>query len=132
MNFLLDTHIFLWWLGFPEKLTQQEIEILSSAKNLIYVSAVSIWEITLKKSLGKLIAPNNIHETIEQNDFLPLSISVEHAHAILNLPNHHEDPFDRMLIAQSMTENLKLISRDKKIQSYSSSSFEKCPTAFLF
>jgi PIN domain nuclease of toxin-antitoxin system len=84
----------------------------------VYVSAAVAWEIAIKRALGKLDAPDNLAEVIAANGFQPLSISIAHAHAVRSLPLHHRDPFDRMLIAQSLHEGLRLVSRDPQFAAY--------------
>lgn len=118
MKFLLDTHTLLWWLDDNPTLSRKAKQVISLEKNLIYVSAVSAWEIAIKKSLGKLEAPENLEEVIELNNFIALPISILHALNISKLPHHHDDPFDRLLIAQAKREKLTLITRDANIIKY--------------
>ncbi len=118
MNFLLDTHILLWWLADNSLLTKKERFIISDKKNTIYVSSVSIWEINIKKRIGKLHIPDNLIETIQEYQFKELPISWKHTEYISFLPNHHSDPFDRMLIAQTRIDNLTLITADQKLLKY--------------
>lgn len=118
MKFLLDTHALLWWLDNNPTLSRKAKQVISLEKNIIYVSAVSAWEIAIKKSLGKLEAPDNLEEVIKINNFIPLPISFTHALDIGKLPNYHEDPFDRLLIAQAKYEKLTLITRDANIIKY--------------
>lgn len=118
MKYLLDTHTLLWWLEDNPTLSRKAKQIISLNKNIIYVSSVSAWEIAIKKSLGKLEAPDNLEEMIRENNFVPLSISIVHALDIIKLPNHHDDPFDRLLIAQAKYEKLILITRDANIAKY--------------
>lgn len=118
MKFLLDTHALLWWLDNNPTLSRKAKQVISLEKNIIYVSAASAWEISIKKSLGKLEAPDNLEEVIEINNFIPLPISISHTLNIAKLPNHHDDPFDRLLIAQATYEKLTLITRDANIIKY--------------
>ena len=115
MKLLLDTHIYLWWLGMPENLSDHEMKLIKNAKNIAYISAASIWEISIKRTLGKLTAPERLEQNIEANGFLDLAITIKHAAAVEELPRHHRDPFDRMLVAQAMVEGFILISRDQFI-----------------
>lgn len=118
MNYLLDTHVLLWWLGDLPQLSDDAREIIASPENLIFVSAASAWEITIKKSIGKLEAPDDLASASASCRFEALPVSVEHAQQVGALPPHHTDPFDRMLVAQATIENLTLISRDRKMHLY--------------
>ena len=118
MNILLDTHIILWWLANDSHLSNASREIIANTKNSIYVSAASAWEISIKKSLGKLDAPDDFEITLLSNGFLPLPITISHAQLAGFLPKHHEDPFDRMLIAQSKIEKFTLLTHDKHLALY--------------
>lgn len=115
---LLDTHVLLWWLIDSPKLGVTAREMLSAADNVVYVSAASIWEIAIKKSLGKLRAPDNFDHILEQEGFEELPVSVYHAEQAGGLPALHRDPFDRMLVAQAQAEGLLLLSQDKQISAY--------------
>ncbi|HTQ79111.1 MAG TPA: type II toxin-antitoxin system VapC family toxin, partial [Thermoanaerobaculia bacterium] len=102
MKLLLDTHAFLWWLADDPKLRAETREAVADPKTVVYVSAASVWEIAVKARLGKLEAGSaNLYEEIGANDFLELPISARHAVLAGALPHHHNDPFDRMLIAQA-------------------------------
>lgn len=116
MKFLLDTHTLLWWLDDNPTLSKKAKHVIE--KHIIFVSSVSALEIAIKKSLRKLEAPDNLEQVIKINNFIPLPISITHALSISNLPNHHDDPFDRLLIAQARCENLTLITRDANIIKY--------------
>ena len=134
MKLLLDTHIFIWWLDSPEKLNIEELEFIKNTDNTVFISAASIWEISIKKSIGKLIFSNNcnILDAITENYFLPLPINAKHTQFVETLPQHHDDPFDRMLISQAISHDLVLITRDVRIKQYAKSSTSKCLTALLF
>lgn len=116
-KFLLDTQIFIWWMK-DEKLTENITNILSDPTNIIYLSTVSVWEMIIKEKIGKLKLPKNWKITIKDGRFEILPISLEHVLVVETLPLHHKDPFDRMLIAQSQTENLTLITSDLKMNKY--------------
>jgi PIN domain nuclease of toxin-antitoxin system len=118
MNLLLDTHILLWWLDDPTLISSEAQTLIREETNIIYVSSASVWEIVIKKALGKLDAPDNLPEMIDVCRFTPLPITVAHAMGVQSLSHHHRDPFDRMLIAQAITEGLTIISRDSYISSY--------------
>ncbi|AIL12721.1 twitching motility protein PilT [Candidatus Paracaedimonas acanthamoebae] len=118
MKVLLDTHILLWWLGDPHQLLEKEMSLIKEPRNTIYVSSVSAWEISIKKALGKLKAPDNLEEAIRASEFQVLPMTMAHACGIEKLPNHHDDPFDRMLIFQTLCEGLTLLTRDQRIKEY--------------
>ncbi|MCX5922051.1 MAG: type II toxin-antitoxin system VapC family toxin [Candidatus Dependentiae bacterium] len=117
-RYLLDTHILLWWLANDKKLVKKTRDLIANPSNNIIVSTVSIWEIVIKKSLNKLIAPDNLKEVIISNDFSILSITADHALYLEKLPMIHNDPFDRLLIAQSLVEKVTLITADEIIPKY--------------
>ena len=118
MRLLLDTHILLWWLSQSKKLSVQSKKLTENSRNTIFVSAISIWEISLKQSQRKLRIPSSYIKTIKNEGLLALPITFDHALKVKNLPFHHKDPFDRLLIAQAMEEKLILISDDKYIKKY--------------
>lgn len=118
MSFLLDTHVFLWWLADNSKLSSKARTIIENENNLIFVSIASIWEIIIKKSLGKLKTPDNLEKIIPENDFKELFITLKHVLALQQLPNYHHDPFDRMLLAQAKSESLTIITADEKLTTY--------------
>ncbi|HWG64850.1 MAG TPA: type II toxin-antitoxin system VapC family toxin [Streptosporangiaceae bacterium] len=117
MRLLLDTHALLWWLA-DEQLSAQAREAIADPANLVAVSAVSAWEISIKKALGKLTAPDDLERQIQTGGFTPLHITITHGIAAGQLPRHHEDPFDRMLIAQAFTEGLSIVTSDKRFSDY--------------
>jgi PIN domain nuclease of toxin-antitoxin system len=118
VKILLDTHVFLWWLDNPRRLSEGARRAIRDERNAVFVSAAVVWEIVIKKSLGKLSSPDNIDEVIAENRFAPLAITVEHALAVEALPGHHRDPFDRILIAQARAEGMTLANRDLDIRKY--------------
>jgi len=115
---LLDTHALLWWLDSYTALPPKILTVLKEGRDVIYVSAATAWEISIKKSLKKLKAPDNLEEAMAANRFLPLPISIGHALHAGRLPRHHDDPFDRMLVAQAQIEQLTLITHDSQISRY--------------
>lgn len=117
MRFLLDTHALLWWLA-DEALTDQARDAIAEPANLVMVSAASAWEISIKKALRKLTAPDDIELQIDEGGFTPLPISIAHGIAASQLPRHHDDPFDRMLIAQAFAEGLTVVTHDKRFADY--------------
>ncbi len=114
---LIDTHILLWHMTASERLKDLHRDILENAGSL-FVSAASIWEIAIKVSIGKLPMPDDLLEQIDQASIRILPIMPEHALAVLQLPFHHRDPFDRMLVAQAQIEDLKIITMNKNILLY--------------
>lgn len=116
--YLLDTQIFLWWMTNDQRLTSKIKKILSDPHRLIYLSVASVWEIIIKQQIGKLTLPHNLLLTIKNCGFDLLAIELEHALEIQNLPDYHKDPFDRLLIAQAISEKLTLITSDAKIWKY--------------
>jgi PIN domain nuclease of toxin-antitoxin system len=118
MTFLLDTRVLLWWLENPRQLSRQAKKVIEDGRNHIYVSAAVAWEIAIKKSLGKLETPDDLDKMIDANRFRPLPVTIAHALGVLALPDHHRDPFDRILIAQALHEGLRLVTRDQEIAKY--------------
>jgi len=118
MKYILDTHILLWWLGDHKSLSQKHRLIIANPKNIVFVSAVSIWEIEIKRGLGKISAPFIDSSIIAESQFLELPITANHALYLKNLPNYHNDPFDRLLICQSKVEKAILLTEDEDIKKY--------------
>lgn len=118
MRLLADTHVFLWWLRNDPALGVNTRELLGSADNEIYLSAVSVWEIGMKKALGKLKAPDRLDQIAADRGFIGLPITLTHADAAGKLEYHHADPFDRMLVAQARLEGLALVTADERIARY--------------
>lgn len=118
MNLLLDTHALLWWLADDPKLSKEAREALSEGENMVAVSAASAWEISIKRNLGKLKAPLNLEAEIVSNGFETLPITLSDGLAAGSLSRHHEDPFDRMLIAQAKARGLTVITRDPRFSRY--------------
>jgi PIN domain nuclease of toxin-antitoxin system len=119
MNLLLDTHTFLWAVDDNPNLSQEAHAAITDGNNLVFVSAATAWEISIKKAIGKLTMPNGSYlEELKVHRFTPLDITTEHALAVENLPHHHKDPFDRLLVAQARIEKLILVTRDPRIKQY--------------
>lgn len=118
MRYLLDTHILLWWLNEDKSLDEKTKDIIADPNNLIFISAASAWEITLKKSLGKLRVPSHLKETLVNGGFELLAITIDHCEALEKLPDHHRDPFDRILIAQAQLEKMTLMTHDEQFKNY--------------
>ena len=119
MKVLLDTHAFLWWLGDDPKLSPAARAAIRDPDALVHVSAASIWEIAIKVKLGRLdVQDSDCAAEIEANGFVELAITARHAQSAGALPRHHDDPFDRMLIAQAQLEDLVLITHDRRLRRY--------------
>lgn len=119
MRLLLDTHLFLWAVGGSPLLKPVVRHVIESAEH-VYVSAASIWEIAIKSRVGKIEAdPDELVAAIDASGFEPLPVTTAHAAAVWRLPLHHHDPFDRLLVAQSITEPLRLLTADAILGRYS-------------
>lgn len=118
MRLLLDTHVLLWWLADDPSLAREAGDAIADPAAAVFVSAATAWEIAIKQSLGKLDAPNDLERQVEVNRFEPLSITIGHAYSAGTLPRHHDDPFDRMLVAQALAEGLMIVTRDPRLGTY--------------
>ena len=118
----MDTNALLWWLADSDRLAQAAREVLSSPDNVVYVSAVTAWEIAIKVAIGRLPVPPNVASWLprqmEINRLAPLPITIGHAALVETLPPHHRDPFDRLLIAQARAGGLTLMSGDSVFSRY--------------
>ncbi|MET8282561.1 type II toxin-antitoxin system VapC family toxin [Micromonospora sp. NPDC005174] len=117
MNLLLDTHVALWAITGDPTLGTELLDRLRHEPD-IFLSPVTLWEITIKQSTGKLAGPPDLAERVRDMGFRELPVTHVHAIAAGRLPSHHRDPFDRMLVAQAITEGLTLASRDPSIALY--------------
>jgi len=120
LRILLDTHLLLWWLEANPSLATEAREMISDPQNTVFVSAVSLWEIRLKQSLGKLRLPDNFTERLAAESFESLPLTASQTQQVSQLPWHHRDPFDRMLIAQALVEKLILLTADEALAAYGS------------
>src|SRR5438132_365208 len=118
MNLLLDTHILLWWLGNDPALSSTARKLIGDPQNAVFVSTVSLWEIWLKHSLGKLQLPEDFEEKLDGEGFESLPLMPAHAREVARLPWHHRDPFDRMLIAQARSGALQFVTADQATGAY--------------
>jgi PIN domain nuclease of toxin-antitoxin system len=118
MRLLVDTHAALWLLGEDEHLSPRADALLTDAANEILLSAAVVWEVAIKRSLGKLDAPDGFASQLLNGGAVPLPISLDHADAVRSLPWHHRDPFDRLLVAQATLEDAVLVSNDQRLGPY--------------
>lgn len=122
MKLLLDTHVLIWWSLDSAKLTKKIYDLLTDPDNTLVVSIASIWEMQVKVQLGKLDLDKKVSELIthqqQVNNLEVLPIDPAHVYALENLPNEHRDPFDRIIIAQSIVEAIPLLSADKVFARY--------------
>ena len=123
MRYLLDTAVFVWSLNEPEKLNDRALQVLQDRNQEVFLSAVSTWEIVIKSTLGKLNLPKApaqlIPEALARFGTRALPITHTHSLAVSELPRHHNDPFDRMLVAQARSEGMVLMTADSFIENYS-------------
>jgi PIN domain nuclease of toxin-antitoxin system len=118
VRYLIDTHVYLWWLSAPEQLQKPAFAAIEALDNAVFVSAAVPWELTIKSMKGKLQIGKDVMSHMESDGMLPLDISHNHVLATRKLPPLHNDPFDRIQIAQALTEHLILITRDQQILQY--------------
>jgi PIN domain nuclease of toxin-antitoxin system len=122
MNYLLDSHTFLWWDSRSHLLSYKAKQVCDDPSNTLFVSIASVWEIQIKAQLGKLTLAlplaDMIQTQVSQNNLLILPLQLVHVYALASLPGHHRDPFDRLIIAQAIHENLTLITSDVQIAQY--------------
>lgn len=122
MTYLIDTHVFIWWLQDNRELSERSRNIMSNAANEIFLSIASLWEISIKLSIGKLkindYSTAYIEKQLVSNDIQLLPIKLSHTVNLHSMPNHHKDPFDRMIISQALEENLAIITKDNQFENY--------------
>lgn len=118
MNLFLDTHILLWWLDDSPSLPVKARNAIADINNLVIISAAVIWEVRIKQALGKLNISPDFYNVIKQQGFEMMSITFDHAYAVGNLPKHHRDPFDRILIAQAKLEGFTIVTHDAVFKKY--------------
>ncbi len=122
MRLLIDTHVFLWLESEPERIAPDARAIIEDTANELYLSVVSGWEIAIKHALGKLPLPTDppvyVPARVARAGFQPLDVTMAHALAVWGLPLYHDDPFDRLLIAQAQVEGLTLVTVDERIAKY--------------
>ena len=118
MKLLLDTHAALWWLADDTRVGPEAERQLSDETNRVLLSAAVVWEVAIKRSLGKLQAPTDLAPTLLAAGAQPLAITLDHAAAVEALPWHHRDPFDRLLVAQALAEGAAIVTQDERMQPY--------------
>ena len=122
MKILLDTQCWLWWIAAPEKLNQSASSCIADKRNTVYLSAASSWEIAIKYSIGKLPLPEPpmlfIPKRLARDAITALPIKIMHTLHVANLPRHHKDPFDRILISQSILEDIPIMTVDTQFELY--------------
>lgn len=123
MRLLLDTHVWLWWQMAPQRLSPKAIDAIAANDAVVFLSSVSTWEMAIKIAAGKLQLPRPLREMVPeslmQDGFVSLPIQPLHCFVLAEMPMHHRDPFDRMLIAQAQAENCVLVSADAALDRYS-------------
>lgn len=117
MRLLLDTHVVLWWQIDDRRLGREARKAIATA-DIVWVSAVSGWEASIKTALGRLRLDEKFRLLVAADDFTELPVSLAHTERLLALPPHHGDPFDRMLVAQALVEKATLVSHDRAIEPY--------------
>jgi PIN domain nuclease of toxin-antitoxin system len=121
MKLLLDTHAVLWFMNNSDKLSSKADKIMQSETASSYLSIASVWEIVIKSTLNKLRIEDNVHiflAKIQNSPIRILSVSMNHIKTLSHLPYHHKDPFDRMIVATAISENMTIITKDGNIQKY--------------
>ncbi|MGJ0514317.1 MAG: type II toxin-antitoxin system VapC family toxin [Methylomicrobium sp.] len=122
MNLLLDTHVALWAITDSPKLPQKARDLIASPKTTVWVSAANVWEIAIKHSLGRGDMPVSSQDAMryfQESGYRFLAVEAEHASAVEGLPAHHQDPFDRILVAQALVEPMRLMTHDPLVALYS-------------
>jgi PIN domain nuclease of toxin-antitoxin system len=121
MKYIIDTHTFIWFISGDNKISAQARNLIEDTANIKYISLASIWEMAIKLSLGKINLNGNFnifHEQIKKNGFVILNITIDHISSVSTLPHHHKDPFDRLIISQSLVENFPIIGIDPSFDLY--------------
>ena len=118
MSLLLDTHVLLWCLGAPDRLSASTRRRIETTDQVVFVSSVSGWEIEIKRGLRKLEAPDDLEEQLHDKRFAELPLQFRHVWALRTLPTLHRDPFDRMLVAQALVDGLVLVTSDEQLRAY--------------
>lgn len=131
MRVLLDTHVWLWWNTEPERLAAAARRVIGSARNEVFLSAASVWEMAIKKRLGKLPLPEPVASYVARRlatgDFKTVAVSSDHAAAVETLEIVHRDPFDRLLVAQARHEGMRLLTVDENVLAYGTPTVDARP-----
>jgi PIN domain nuclease of toxin-antitoxin system len=118
VRLLVDSHVLLWWLQADQRLAATAAEAMEDGDNTLYLSVASVWELSIKQSIGKLRVDVDLRSHAREQGFTELPVTGAHATAIRDLPFHHKDPFDRMLVAQAAVEGLTLVTADDALAAY--------------
>jgi PIN domain nuclease of toxin-antitoxin system len=118
MRILLDANALLWWREASSRLSPRARDYIGDGRNEISVSVATLWEIAIKRSIGKLRFPDELEQVMREEAFVLLPISLSHLRAIGDMPLHHRDPFDRLLIAQALTEGIPIATADRRFAAY--------------
>ena len=123
MRALLDTHVFLWAVSEPERLSESARKVIESGASELFLSVASLWEISIKIGIGKLLLPKPedryLRDQLLRNNVSTLAVEARHALELTSIPLHHRDPFDRLVIAQSLVEGIPIITADSVLKQYS-------------
>jgi PIN domain nuclease of toxin-antitoxin system len=123
MRLLLDTHALLWWRDASPRLSRRAHAAIADADNEIFVSVASLWEIVIKRALGRLRFPDDLELVMREEEFELMPVALKHLHALDTLPMLHRDPFDRMLVAQSLSEAIPVVTADRAFPPYAAAIF---------
>ena len=118
MRLLLDTHALIWTAAEPARLSDRAAAVIRDPDNDVYVSSVSGWEISIKRARGRLVFPDIDQAMLDALRLIELPVTLRHAAEVATLPDHHRDPFDRMLVAQARADHLTVVSRDRALDAY--------------
>jgi PIN domain nuclease of toxin-antitoxin system len=118
MRLLLDTHVALWWMFDPDRLSDEVREALGDEENAVFLSAVSVWEAVIKEGAQRLSTPGRLEDAAAEQGMEELRVAWRHARRVAALPSLHRDPFDRLLVAQALEEGLVLATRDPLVRQY--------------
>jgi PIN domain nuclease of toxin-antitoxin system len=118
VRLLLDTHAALWWLADDRRMGEEAARQLTDETNVVMLSATVVWEMAIKRGLGKLTSPDHLAASLLGAGVQPLPVTLDHAETVESLPWHHRDPFDRMLVAQALTEGATLVTSDRAFRPY--------------
>ena len=119
MKLLLDTHVFVWWILEPMRVSKPVETAIRARDSRVFVSVASVWEIGIKRAKGKLELPRDLRSQLVRESFESLDVTLNHALATIDLPGHHLDPFDRMIVAQARLEKMTLATHDRRLADYS-------------